>query len=60
MADALNGMSEPPTAISNIIEEICNKFREFRRVQISRVKRRGNRSTHFLAQYAKNIISYVT
>ena len=31
VAEALNGVSEPPTTISNIIEEICHKFQEFRR-----------------------------
>ena len=58
VVDALNGVSEPPTAISNIIEGICHKFQEFRQVQIFHVRRQGNRSAHFLAQYAKNVVSY--
>ena len=60
VVDALNGVSEPPpTAISNIIEGICHKFQEFRQVQISHVRRQGNRSAYFLTQYAKNVVSYV-
>ena len=59
MAYALNGVSEPLTIISNIIEGICHKFQEFRRVQISHVKRLGNRSAHILAQNVKNVASYI-
>ena len=59
VVDALNGVSEPPTAISNIIEGICHKFQEFRQVQISHVRRQGNRLAYFLTQYTKNVVSYV-
>ena len=59
MADALNGVSEPLTIISNIIEGICHKFQKFRRVQISHVKRLDNRPAHILAQNVKNVASYV-
>ena len=59
VVDALNGVGEPPTAISNIIEGICHKFQEFRQVQIFHVRRQGNRSAYFLTQDAKHVVSYI-
>ena len=57
---ALLGSSEPPVGIATIIEGIHQKLQDFRQVQFSHVKRQGNRPAHILAQYAKNIVSYVT
>ena len=52
VAEALKGLSEPPTATSSIIEGIRNKLQDFRQVHISHVRRQGNCSAHILAQYA--------
>ena len=60
VAEALKGLSGPPTAISNIIEGIRHKLQDFRQVHISHVRWQGNRPTHILAQYTWNIVSYVT
>ena len=46
--------------ISNIIAGICKKVQAFKTKQISHVKQIGNRPTHFVAQYAQGIDSYVT
>ena len=53
------GSSEPPVGIATIIEGIHQKLQDFRQVQFSHVKRQGNRPAHILAQYVKNIVSYV-
>ena len=49
--DALMGLGFPPVAISNIL------------VKVSHVKQQGNRSTHILTSYAKEVLNrdnYVT
>ena len=55
----LLGSSEPPIGIATIFEGIHQKLQDFRQVQFSSVKRRGNRLAHILAQYVKNNVSYV-
>lgn len=52
--------SEPPLAISSLIEEIRQKLQDFRRTQVSHVLRQGNRDTHLLAQFARHVVGYVT
>lgn len=61
VANALNGESEPPIAISNILRGFAISFKSLDKQKlISHVKRQGNWSAHILAQYSKNIVSYVT
>lgn len=61
VADALNGESEPPITISNILRGFAISFKSLDKQKlISHVKRQGNWSAHILAQYSKNIVSYVT
>ena len=60
VVDTLIGISEAPVAIDNIIGKISAKLQDFRCVEISHVKRNGNRLTHLLAQYAKYLDSYQT
>ena len=62
VVDALMGSSDPPAVIANIIEGTRQQLQDFRIVQLSHIKRQNNRSAHILdhlAQYAKNIDSYV-
>ena len=60
VVDTLIGISEAPVAIDNIIGKISAKLQDFRCVEISHVKRNGNRLAHLLAQYAKYLDSYQT
>ena len=60
VVDTLIGISEAPVAIDNIIGKISVKLQDFRCVEISHVKRNGNRLAHLLAQYAKYLDSYQT
>ena len=58
VVDTLIGISEAPVAIDNIIGKISAKLQDFRCVEISHVKRNGNRLAHLLAQYAKYLDCY--
>ena len=61
VADALNGTCEAPVTISNIIDGIrhwINDFRDAKIVHVRRQSRQGNRPTHLIAQYAKNVDGY--
>lgn len=61
--DALMGSSDPQAIIANFIEGTWQKLQDFRIVQLSHIKRQGNRPAHvlgFLAQYVKNFDAYVT
>ncbi|KAK9991522.1 hypothetical protein SO802_026507 [Lithocarpus litseifolius] len=49
VSKAMNGSNVPPVSIGNIIEGIRLKLREFRKVQVSHVKRQGNCPAHLLA-----------
>lgn len=60
LSDAVQELSNPPIAISNIVYEICHKLQVFQSMQISHVKRGGNKPTHILAKYAISISSFVT
>ena len=57
---ALMGSSDPPVVSANIIEGIRQNVYEFRRVLFSHVKRQDNCLAHILAQFTKNVVSYVT
>ena len=46
---ALIGSSEPPIVIANIIEGIHQKLYEFKRIELSHVKRQGNCPTFWLS-----------
>ena len=59
-SEALNGSSEPPVAINDLVEGIQHQMRDFCGIQVTHVRREGNRSTYILAQYAKGIDGYVT
>ena len=55
----MNGSCEPPITIRNIVEGIQLKIKDFTRVQVSHIQRQGNRPTHILAQYVRNLVSFV-
>jgi len=56
---AMNSFSEPPIAIGNIIQGTWQKLLDFRSVQVSHVRKKGNCPTHILAQYTRYIEGYV-
>ena len=60
VCDAVRGLSTPLAGISNIVSSMCLKLQDFHLVQVSHVKRSGNRPAHILAQYARDLDSYVT
>ena len=57
---SLNGSLIPPASIVNIISGSLQAIRYFRQVQFVYVPRMGNKAAHGLAQYARNISSFVT
>ena len=59
LSNAIEGLSCRPIAISNIVSVICHRLHNFRFVQVSHVRREGNKPVHILAQYAKDLVSYV-
>ena len=59
-SEALNGSSEPPVAINDLVEGIQHQMRDFCGIQVTQVRREGNCSTYILAYYAKGIDGYVT
>ena len=59
IAKAVNGSCEPPITIRNIVEGIQLKIKDFRGVQVSHIRRQGNHPAHILAQYVRNLVSFV-
>ena len=57
---ALTGTATPSTNISNVITACLSRIQDFRAAQFSHLHHQGNRPAHILAQYAKNLDSYVT
>ena len=57
---ALTGKATPSATISNIVAACLCRLQDFRAAQFSHVCRQGNRPAHILAQYAKNLESFVT
>ena len=49
----------PPVVISNIVSGMCLRIKDFRTVQVSHVSRVGNKPALLLAQYVRNLDSYV-
>ena len=60
VCDAVTGCSEPPLAISTLIEGVRLKLQDFWRARVSHVLCQGNRPDHLLAQYARHVVGYVT
>ena len=58
VSEVMEGTSEPPMSINNIMDGIRVKIQNFRRFQVSHVKHQGNRSAHLLTCNAKNILDY--
>ena len=48
-----------PITILNIVEGVQCKLKDFRGVKVSHVRRQGNRASHNLTQYSRNLISFV-
>ena len=48
-----------PITIRNIVEGVQCKLKDFRGVKVSHVRRQGNRASHILTQYSRNLISFV-
>ena len=59
VAEAVNGSCEPPITIHNKVEGIQLKLKDFRKVQVSHIRRQGNRPAHILVQSTRNLVSFV-
>ena len=57
---ALTGKATPSATISNVVAACLCRLQDFRPAQFSHVCCQGNRPAHILAQYAKNLESFVT
>ena len=57
---ALTDKATPSTTISNVVATFLCRLQDFRAAQFSHVHRQGNRLAHILAQYVKNLESFVT
>ena len=55
VADTLLGSYTPPMVVFNVLVGVAHKFQDFRSIQISHVKRQGNKPTHLLEKFAKEI-----
>ena len=60
VSDAIQELCYPPVVISNIVSGICFRLQDFCIVQVLHIRRIGNNPTHLLAQYARDLDSYVT
>lgn len=58
--DSLTVALLQPVAIANIITAICHKQKDFRSVELSHVRQRGNKLAHILAQHAKCLHIFLT
>ena len=58
VSEAMGGFSDPHVSISKVIDGIRVKMQDFRRFEVSHVKRYGNHLVHLLACYPKNILDY--
>ena len=59
LKNILKGLSEAPASIETIMDNILAQLGNFRFVSFSHVKRDGNRPTHILAQFAKQVGDFV-
>ena len=59
VSDAMREVCYPPVVISNIVSGICFRLQDFCIVQVLHIRRIGNNPTHLLAQYARDLDSYI-
>ena len=59
VVEAVNGLCEPPITIHNKVEGIQLKLKDFRKVQVSHIRRQGNCPAHILVQSARNLVGFV-
>ena len=57
---AMENPIDVPVSISTVISGFCSRFLAFCTFHSSHVRRQGNRPTHILAVFAKNIDSFET
>lgn len=58
LVNALNELTPPPLSVAVIVSSSLSTFNEFRRVDVSHVKRKGNSPAHLLAKYALGISDF--
>ena len=57
--DVVRELSCPPVVISNIVSGTCLRMQDFCTVQVLHVRWVGNKLAHLLAQYVRDLDSYV-
>ena len=60
VCSAIQGVTEPPIAIANIISSTNQYMSQLHQVEVQHTRREGNMAAHGLAQYAQYIDDYVT
>ena len=49
------GLCTPPMFVINILVGVTNKLQDFQSTQVAHVKCQGNKPTHILEKYAKEV-----
>ncbi|KAL0006956.1 hypothetical protein SO802_008458 [Lithocarpus litseifolius] len=60
VCSAIQGVTEPPTTIANIISGTTQHMQQLHQVEIQHTWREGNKAAHGLAQHAQYVDDYVT
>ena len=55
ICNSVQGLSEPPSSVQNIIAGILRQVQSFRTFEFTYTKREGNVPTYLLAQHAANV-----
>ncbi|KAL0004817.1 hypothetical protein SO802_012378 [Lithocarpus litseifolius] len=58
ICNSVQGLSEPPSSVQNIIAGILRRVQSFRTFKFTHTKRQGNVPAHLLAQHAANVEVY--
>lgn len=56
----LCGHSDPPSSMAHVISSMLENYGACYRIDLSHIRRQGNKSAHLLAKYALGIDDYMT
>nr|XP_023887713.1 uncharacterized protein LOC111999833 [Quercus suber] len=57
---SLTGSITPPATIQNIVNSCIMRLQDFRAVQLTHIRRNGNKPAHLLSQHAKGLETFAT